>query len=57
MRRWQEQYEQHGEDAWPAAGALAGAAQSEQRVRELSCDRESYRERGISKNGLRLAKP
>ena len=35
VRRWKEQYEQHGEDAWPAAGTLTGAAHAEQRVREL----------------------
>jgi transposase-like protein len=35
VRRWKEQYEQHGEDAWPAPGALTREAHAEQRVREL----------------------
>jgi transposase-like protein len=35
VRRWREQYEQHGEAAWPATGPLAVEADPEQRVREL----------------------
>lgn len=35
VRRWKEQYEQHGELAWTAAGAPAGEVAAEQRLREL----------------------
>jgi transposase-like protein len=35
VRRWKEQYEQHGEAAWPEGGSLIVTADPEQRIREL----------------------
>lgn len=35
VRRWKEQYEADGEDAWPAANTLVVERDAEQRVREL----------------------
>jgi transposase-like protein len=35
VRRWLDQYEQHGEQAWPATGPLATPVDPEQRVKEL----------------------
>jgi transposase len=35
VRRWKEQYEQDGEDAWPDTASLVVRPDQEQRVREL----------------------
>lgn len=35
VRRWEEQYEEAGEAAWPEYGSLVVAADQEQRIREL----------------------
>lgn len=35
VRRWCDQYELHGEDAWPATGPLAVTADPVQRIQEL----------------------
>jgi transposase-like protein len=35
VRRWQEQYEQEGEAAWPEFGSLVVGPDPEQRIREL----------------------
>jgi len=35
VRRWKEQYEQDGEQAWPEAASLVVERDAEQRVREL----------------------
>lgn len=34
VRRWKDQYEEHGEAAWPATGPLAAVAPA-QRIQEL----------------------
>ena len=35
VRRWREQYEQEGENAWPEAADLVVEQDSQQRIREL----------------------
>lgn len=35
VRRWKEQYAQHGEEAWPEATGLRVERDGEQRIREL----------------------
>ena len=35
VRRWKEQYEQHGEDAWPETSLLPGEQDPGARLREL----------------------
>lgn len=35
LRRWKEQYEQHGEEAWPEAGTVSVERDTELRIREL----------------------
>lgn len=35
VRRWREQYEQDGEQAWPEAATLLVERDAEQRIREL----------------------
>ena len=35
VRRWKEQYEQYGEEAWPEFGSLVVAPDAAQRIQEL----------------------